>query len=116
VTDIVAQRGQPVHDGVRAPLYYETLTLNDGGVHGLVHVADAEAAGYPPLRVRISVRCPTNTATGGAAWRADGEAPTATDGMPMEHGKDLDLDIDPADLQFIRLTADVTVVHVHYFY
>ena len=111
----VARRGPPTITGNRIPLGYETLVLADDNVHTLQHVpvpVDYGRAEYAIVRVR----CPTNTAAGGVAWRDDGVDPTVTDGMPSEHGTEETYPGDPAKLRFVRLTADTVTLHIAYYY
>jgi hypothetical protein len=108
----IAKRGQPVVDGPRVPLGYETLVLGDGTVHTLAAVPSGDY-GKPELAL-IRVRCAN--AAGGVSWRDDGVDPTATDGLPVEAGKDEIYVGDPSALRFIRLTADAVTLHVRYAY
>lgn len=75
-----------------------TTTIPTGDLKGTGTVT--QRAGY------TVIRC----ATANVRWRDDGTAPTATVGMPLNVGEELDYDGDPSTLKFIRSgAADATL-------
>lgn len=110
----ISARGRPVIFGPRIRLGYVKLSLADGAVHPLPD-CPANSFGLKPELTVVKVRCATN-GNGGIAWRDDGADPSATDGMPVEHGLEETFNGDPTTVKVVRLTADAVVVHVSYYY
>src|SRR5487761_194397 len=78
----------------RRPLGYQQLTLTSSAQHLTIPAPPAGmVVGY------VVIQCETTSAV--ARWRDDGTAPTATVGMSLNAGQELDYAGDPPMIQFI---------------
>lgn len=78
----------------RRPLGYQQLTLTASAAHlTLPAPPSGSVIGY------VVIQCEGTSAV--ARWRDDGTAPTATVGMILNSGQELDYTGDPSSIQFI---------------
>lgn len=101
----------------RNPLGYQQLTVSTVAV-GLtlptstIKTGDLAGTGSVTRRAGYSViRC----ATAAVRWRDDGTAPTATVGIPLNVGDELDYDGDASAIKFIRSGGADATLDISYY-
>lgn len=79
---------------------------------GTILTGDLAGSGSVPKHVGYAVvRC----ATANVRWRDDGTDPSATVGVPLNVGEELDYDGNPAKIKFIRTGAADATLDISYY-
>jgi len=102
-----AQRDGSTVASYRRPLGYQQLTLTGSAQKlTLPTLTGGQSVGY------VVIQCEGTSA--GARWRDDGTAPSATVGMILSTGQELDYSGDPTAIQFIIQTGS-PIINISYY-
>ena len=105
----MANIGERVIDGARAPAGYEQLAVAATAISpSSLPAATANRPGATGVLITVE--------TAAVRWRDDGVAPTTSVGNPLDPGLPFFYAGDPVNLQFIRSTSVSAVVNLNYFF